>query len=268
MANAQSKNFLQFGEALIGDHNQTKIYAQDQRLDSLLNFDLYYKILSVFKGGSGTSALTTELTTRKNTMRSTKLGNGGGNISAIDGAINFIDNHDVARFLDSSSVSLAKYWNAITYLMTTSGIPCIYYNTENDTVGSTNDIGRKDMPDFNTTNKKTLSLIRKLSKIRKDNVTIRRGDITVLKDSSTTSGIFAFVRSDATLQNENVFVVFNNSNSKISVTINLGTYANSGDTLKNILYDEFGSEETLTVDTNKDVTIEINPHSPKIFKKQ
>eukprot|EP00455_Lapot_gusevi_P013040 TRINITY_DN1628_c0_g1_i9.p1 TRINITY_DN1628_c0_g1~~TRINITY_DN1628_c0_g1_i9.p1 ORF type:complete len:197 (-),score=66.83 TRINITY_DN1628_c0_g1_i9:100-660(-) len=41
----------------------------------------------------------------------------------------FVDNHDNARFLNSQS-DLALYQNALTYVLMSTGIPIVYYGTE------------------------------------------------------------------------------------------------------------------------------------------
>ena len=266
IAGSQNKKFIQFGEAFLGDHNLTTSFLSNQRLDSLLNFDLHYRMIDVFRNYAATSNISAEINTRKTVLRNTKITMGGGEIDAIEGAVNFLDNHDEARFLNVSTVPLEKYWNALTFLLTAQGIPCIYYNSENDTIGISSIDGRKDMPDFNTTGKKTLTLLRKLIKIRKDNIALRRGGIEVLKDFSGT-GILVFVRNDQNNPEENVFVLFNTSDSPINETIPLKSYSERGDTLKNILYSEFGITEIFKVNNNKEITVTIGPNSSKILKK-
>ena len=211
-----------------------------------------------------TNLLTKELDNRKQTHRNTPINNGGGEISAIDGAVNFIDNHDVTRFLSESGTSLEKMYLSLGYLMTTKGIPCIYYRTEQDTTGVTGIDGRIQLTDFDTTNKKTFTLIRILSKIRKDNVSLRRGDIAVLKDS-TTKGIFSFVRYDGN-DTENVIVVMNTSPVSINENITTTNYFTNGDTLENILYKEFNQTDNVTI-ANNSLTTTIEPYGIKIFKK-
>ncbi|MBP7553076.1 MAG: hypothetical protein KA885_06590 [Spirochaetes bacterium] len=261
-----NKKFMQFGEVYETTHEAMKIFSDSERLDSLLNFEFYSKCSSVFKNGGATNILTSELVNRKTKLRSVVTTNGAG-IDAISGAINFIDNHDVERFRNSTSVSVEKLRCAIMYMMTTLGIPCIYYNTENDTIGSSADAGRSDMPDFEVTNKKTFTLIRKLSKIRTDNVALRRGDMTVLKDS-TAAGIFAFARFTG-VADENVIVVLNNSNVVLeNQEIDVSSYATNGTALENILYKEFGvSDADLTVTDGK-ISVTVEANSMKIFKKK
>lgn len=254
------KNFLQFGEAWLGSHSELANYVGSSRFDSVLNYDLYFVMRTVF--GNIKDAYHTNAT--KELTEELKRRDSYSPASAGDLLVNFIDNHDNNRFLTDANGSLDRLWLALTYLMTTKGIPCLYYNTENNIQGDTN-TGRKDMPDFAVTNKRTFTLIRVLAKIRKENVALRRGEIEVLKDSDS-PGIFAFVRFNGDT-NENVFVCFNTSGQAISETIDVSSYASTGATLTNILYQEFGQNELVTVDDSCRVTVDIPAYSMKIYKK-
>ena len=260
-SNAGKSNFFQFGEVWIGYHPSLKDYidSSGSGLDSVLNFDLYYVMRTVF--GNATDAYhsnaTNELT------RELERRNSYSTASAGDLLVNFIDNHDNNRFLTDAGGDLDRLWMALTYLMTTKGIPYIYYNTENNILGD-NNTGRKDMPGFAVTNKRTFTLIRVLSKIRKENEALRRGAMAVLKDSNS-AGIFAFVRSNGE-SDENVYVFFNTSDQAISETIDVSGYALEGATLTNILYQEFGRDESVTVNSSQ-ITVNLPAYSMKIFKK-
>lgn len=263
------KNFFQFGEVWVGYHPTLAGYVNsDSGMDSVLNYDLYYVMRTVFAGAidsyhtSATHELTQELE-RRNSYSRGVISNGG-NISAADGLVNFIDNHDNNRFLTDAGGKLDRLWLALTYLMTTKGIPCIYYNTENNITG-TSTSGRKSMTNFSVTDKRTLTLLRVLSRIRTNNIALRRGTTTVLKDSTSGPGIFAFVGSTGT-QSDNIFVLLNTSNQTINVTIDLSGYVSDKDSLTNILYKEFAKDDSITVNGTS-ITVSIPSYSMKIFKK-
>lgn len=261
-AEVGGENFLQFGEVWNGSHSVLAKYVGNTGFDSVLNYDLYYVMRTVF--GNVKDAYHTNAT-RELTEELERRNNSYSPASASELLVNFIDNHDNNRFLTDANGSLDRLWMSLTYLMTTKGIPCIYYNTENNIQGDTN-TGRKDLPDFAVTNKRTFTLIRVLSKIRQENEALRRGTIDVLKDSDS-AGIFAFVRS---LSNddpsENVLVLLNTSGQTINETIEVSGYASDGAELKNILATEFGLAESVTV-ANGSVTVSIPAYSMKIFKK-
>ena len=241
--------FIQFGEVFDFDHAAGARYTQDSqgnpRLDSLLNFPLYDAIQAVFARGASTVRLTEELAARA-VLRGTAVDGGGAALSAIDGAVNFIDNHDVFRFLDSIEVSSDQETrrqimrSALSYVLTANGIPCIYYNTENDTVGDPaippghaikGDYARYDMPDFVTEGKPTFDLIRDLAAMRRDHVALRRGAMEVLADDSSTDrqgsplppGSFAFARRIPEQGADDIFVFINNSETAASHDVLVGT---------------------------------------------
>jgi glycosidase len=60
----------------------------------------------------------------------------------------FLDNHDVSRIYSELGEDFSKWKQAIAILMTTRGIPCLYYGTEILMSGFTNPDGlvRKDFP--------------------------------------------------------------------------------------------------------------------------
>ena len=61
----------------------------------------------------------------------------------------FLDNHDLSRFARKDDVGLDKYRQGVAFILTTRGIPQIYYGTELLFTGTKNEgdgIIRKDMP--------------------------------------------------------------------------------------------------------------------------
>jgi glycosidase len=282
--------FIQFGEVFDFNHGNGVRYTQNAarapRLDSLLNFPLYDAIQKVFAQGDSTTLLTQELSARA-ALRSTAVGSGGAGLSAIDGAVNFIDNHDVHRydvhrFLDTVTVSTHPETRkqvmraALSYLLTTKGIPCIYYNTENDTVGDPGippghmikgDYARHDLPDFVTTGKPTFDLIRELAVMRKAHVALRRGEMEVLADASSTDwrgvplpeGSFTFARRMPGNSAEEVFVFINNSEVTASQDVIVGT----GDLLAEI-YPSTGITHS---PTGQRVTVTVPPYGIKLLKR-
>ena len=61
--------------------------------------------------------------------------------------------------------------------------------------------------------------------------------------------------------------IFTITKEEIEETVDLKNYATNGDTLKNILYEEFGiTTDNVTV-SGTSITTKIEPYSMKIFKK-
>lgn len=139
----------------------------------------------------------------------------------------------------------------------------LLYNTENDITG-VKENGRKIMADFKTTGKPTFTLIRKLAKIRNENIALRRGDIKVLKDFNK-SGIFSFARFTKDVK-ENIMVLLNTSNKAIRENIDISSFEKDETNLTNILFKEFGIEDRITVNKGK-IETSIEPYSMKIYSK-
>lgn len=91
----------------------------------------------------------------------------------INDQVTFIDNHDMSRFMtlanNSSSVDMAY-----VVQMTSSGIPTIYYGSEQYATGASDPDNRGDMPSFNT-NSKAYKIISKLAPMRKANPALAYG---------------------------------------------------------------------------------------------
>jgi len=122
--------------------------------------------------------------------------------------MNFLDTHDVPRFLSYCGGDIEKLKLAATYMMTCVGIPSIFYGDECAIEGVTEPEYRKEMPWKYVVNMTELySYYMKLIRIRNSEVVLRRGSYkTVLTDDT---GLYVFVRS---LGEEKIYVVFNNSN--------------------------------------------------------
>jgi len=88
-----------------------------------------------------------------------------------DDLVTFIDNHDMSRFLSINNNN-NRLHQAIAFTLTSRGIPCIYYGTEqylhNDTSGGSDPYNRPMMNAFNS-NTTAYQLINKLSTLRRNN---------------------------------------------------------------------------------------------------
>ncbi len=118
-------------------------------------------------------------------------------------AVNFIDNHDLPRFL-SESRSKDGYHMALGLLMTLPGIPVIYYGDESYLVSSEGrgDPYNRPMMVFNNTTE-AARIIRTLAKLRKENDALAYGGFRDIYKSYTT---WAFERS---FGNEKALIIMN-----------------------------------------------------------
>ena len=107
--------------------------------------------------------------------------------------VHFIDNHDVPRFLYQYP-DKTRFRNALAFLMTTDGIPCLYYGTEQDFAGGPDPSNREDMWDSGfSTSGATFKWIQKLIKIRKELRCFATGAAPVFRFTEDRARHFGFL---------------------------------------------------------------------------
>lgn len=213
-------HFLTFGESVsisepFRDEGEQKLKGymgtkEKPYLNSMLGYPLYFEINRVLGRGRPTSQLGYRL------ELSMKVYDDPFTIP------NFIDNHDTPRFLTTGSV--AAFEQALALLFTVPGIPIVYQGTEQALRetrmamfhgGFHNDGGSFD-PES-----RAYRLIGELSKLRRSNPILTRGDLRVLASETAGAGVFAYQR---TLDGKSVTVIMNTAtHSVLAHRLNLGT---------------------------------------------
>ncbi len=166
-ANADSFMFGEWFQNSTSDplYRDSYKYANKSGI-SLLDFPLNNAIRNVF--GSANQSFTTI---------DGVLNTENANFNWKEDLVTFIDNHDMQRFLTINNNN-NRLHEAIAFVQTVRGIPCIYYGTEqylhNDTSGGGDPYNRPQMPGFGTTST-AYQLIKKLSDLRKSNVALAYG---------------------------------------------------------------------------------------------
>src|SRR5437868_980926 len=134
---------------------------------SLLDFPLNTAIRSVFGSNTNFSDIDSVIATE------------GNNFTWKEDLVTFIDNHDMARFLSINNNN-NRLHEAMAFTLTSRGIPCIYYGTEqylhNDTGGGTDPYNRPMMSSFSTTTT-AYQLVNKLSTLRHNNTALAYGSM-------------------------------------------------------------------------------------------
>lgn len=221
-------NFFQFGEAFDGHDDLLGRFTGNGQVDSVFYFSQKYRVYDgVFIHGNPTREIEDLFAERQ--VNYTNIPNvdgpvdeNGQGISPRNLLVNFIDNHDVARFRFLMNDTRAHH-NALFYLFTQDGIPCIYYGTEQRFSGGNDPANREDLWDsgYDQTGG-TFRFISTLNVIRKQFAPLRRGDFAIRWSTEERAdgpgddaGIFAFER---TYQGETVLVVLNSSHNKTSRT--------------------------------------------------
>lgn len=201
-------NFFTFGEIYnekIDDNKFIGSYTKDSSgsplIDSALNFPLEGTLKSVFKGGKPTSDFTKEITEMNKD-----------NYQHPEELVNFIDNHDMDRWLNDGTIANMK--QALAVIMTVPGVPCIYYGTEQGFTERRAAMFKEGYASGGTDHYDTTSemykFIQKLTSVRKANAVLRRGTIKVLKDDSKGTGILAY---KMTYNGQNAIMIYNTSSS-------------------------------------------------------
>ena len=134
---------------------------------SLLDFPLNTAIRNVFASNANFSDIDSVISTE------------GSNFTWKEDLVTFIDNHDMSRFLSANN-NQNRLHEALAFVLTSRGIPCIYYGTEqylhNDTGGGTDPYNRPMMQSFDTTTT-AYKLVGKLSALRRSNPAVPYGSM-------------------------------------------------------------------------------------------
>lgn len=266
----QDKNrFLMFGEAFDGNDELLGSYTQEDMLDSVFYFSQHYQVFrDVFmrahdeKQQKGTDQIASLWAQRRKNYRNEPQPDGIG-IAPSRALVNFMDNHDVARFLyeaqngtehsDEITARKAKgvLRNALTLLMTEEGIPCLYYGTEQDFSGGNDPANREVL--WNTgfsTSGETFRHFAKLARTRKLYDALRRGDTNVVWSTAHVgteedAGILAYERTGGDAGSAYVLVVVNTNDRKDSATADGGKVMKlTGAGVGSVLVDVLAPERT------------------------
>jgi alpha-amylase len=236
LAAENKTRFLMFGEAFDGNDALIGSYTGPGALDSVFYFSQHFTAFAnVFENaGSKSTAQGTAQIEQLWSQRKLDYGTvpqpDGIGIAPYKALVNFIDNHDVPRFLFASHGDTAALHNAITLLFTEDGIPNVYYGTEQDFTGGNDPANREVL--WTTgfpTDGATFAHIAKLARIRKAYLALRRADTKVVwssADAGTESdaGIFAFERAGGDAGGgAYALVILNSSGLKASSTSNGGS---------------------------------------------
>ncbi|NVB81716.1 MAG: alpha-amylase [Kofleriaceae bacterium] len=306
------QNFFIFGEAfdgkddLIGSYTWGGQDAQGKfgRLDSVFYFSQKYRgIDAVFAQGQPTKNLECLYNSRVGRNGTDTFCQTNGypqgpdyqpvpHASSADGGIglapqqvlvNFLDNHDLPRFMfEKSDPAILK--SALMYLMTWDGIPCVYYGTEQGFAGGVDPKNREDMFRGNealglapfATDHELFTFVQDLIKMRKDNVALRRGQVTpvwstTMSGARRDAGIFAFER---TVMGEQTALVVLNTSTQSSESCAptteggacLKTTLPAGSTLTDIM--PGGDGATFAVKADGTVAVTVPARSGRVLVKK
>jgi alpha-amylase len=213
---AGKRNFFMFGEAFDGDERLVGSYTNPNEMDSVFYFPQKYRVFdNIFQCGDGNTRDFENLVRDRQANYSSVAQPNGVGVAPSSVLVNFMDNHDVSRFLYGMNPTVAEGFMrdgrncstgvvdtrngrdverfrprllaALTYLLTEDGIPCIYYGTEQDFRGGNDPSNRERLWDtgFSTAERRadnsftTFGWTRRLIGLRRTYPALRRGTMSV-----------------------------------------------------------------------------------------
>ena len=265
-------NFFMFGEAPVPNDAKVGSYTGRMgdgpdshfKLDSILDYTLYYKINSLF----AVPRLGTDVLAKHYAAIAANY-----DPAAQNQLVTFLDNHDQPRFMSVRGATVTRLKVALVFLYTSQGIPCLYYGTEQAFDGGKDPWDREDMfagqfewgpsmgDNFNMTHP-IYQLVAKLNNFRRLYPEIATGKQTILYSTPKTPGLFAYTRR---IGDQEAIIVFNTAPMAQTLPANSTIYP-AGTKLQNLLDDR----ETLTIQAGDYVphivpTITVPAESAKIF---
>jgi glycosidase len=269
------EKFFMFGEAFDGRDDLIGSFTFNGEVDSAFYFSQKFQVYDgVFKYGAATKTIEELWTARQTNYADQPHANGIG-VPPRAVLVNFMDNHDVPRFLWPSN-TVAALHSALFLLLTQDGIPCLYYGTEQQFAGGNDPTNREPLwwSGFDTTNP-TFRHIRALIDLRKQYAPLRRGDLVVRWSTEHVAdeqdaGIFAFERS---LDGETVLVVVNSRDAAGETSTSatggedmLTSFA-PGTVLQNVFADD-DPNDTFTVDADGRLRVAVPARGGKVLVAQ
>jgi alpha-amylase len=254
------QNFILFGEIFAAPDDQMALYTQNSRLDSVEDFQFKYQVVDDTIKNSGPTKKAEQLLASRAALYPSQPAAGGITLSPQQAFVRFLDNHDTARFMyDKPSVAALK--NALAFLLTMDGIPCIYYGTEQALSGGNDPANRERFfPGGFDTNSETFKYTQSLLALRKQLAPLRRGDLTVVWSTDHAAneedaGIFAFERAAGS---DRVLVVLNVSDMQTSHTASGGSVMHTSFAPGTLLHAKFpeGASD-VTVDSTGGAVIQV-----------
>jgi glycosidase len=228
------KPVFTFGEWFLGTNEvdlNNHYFANNSGM-SLLDFRFAQKVRQVFRDNTDTMyGLNSMITDTYNSYED------------INDQVTFIDNHDMDRFTITNG-NTRKTDLALTLLLTSRGVPAIYYGTEQYMTGNGDPNNRAMMASFNKTTT-AYKIIQKLAPLRKTNPALSYGTTT---EKWINNDVYTYERKFG----NSVVLVAINKNLNTSVSVNgiytslpSGTYS---DFLSGIV-----SGNSITVNSNGSV---------------
>ncbi len=270
LAAAGKTNFFMFGEAFDGRDDLIGSFTLPGRLDSVFYFSQKFRVFDDVFGNGGPTSSIQRLLDERAVHYGQEPQQGGVGLPPTQVLVNFVDNHDVSRFLfgrnDERGRSTLRA--ALTYLYTQDGIPCLYYGTEQEFAGGNDPANREVLwqSGYSRTNP-TFQHIARLARVRRHYAALRRGSfelrwVTDRTGDAADAGIVAFERR--TESGDYALVVINANGDHPSTTGFEGDSMSVTAPANTALVDALTGER-FTVGGDQTLRIEVPPHTGYIL---
>jgi alpha-amylase len=304
---AGKRNFFMFGEAFDGDDRLVGSYTNPNEMDSVVYFPQKYRVFdNIFQCGDGrTQDLEALLRDRNGRYSNTPQPNGIG-VPPVQMLVNFLDNHDVSRFLYGLNPTVAdnlraggrdcstgvvdtrnprdierfrpRLHAALTFLFTEDGVPCLYYGTEQDFHGGNDPSNRERLWDsgYNTRDIRpdgsasTFGWIRRLATARRTYRALTHGNMSVrwvTQHTGTESD--AGMMAYERVDGENYALVVIHARDGAATTEHGGSTMQVSQPAGTVLVNVLGAEPAMvTVGTNGATNVGLGPWGSAVFVPQ
>lgn len=244
-----------FGEVFVGDVDYVSEY-QDYEW-GVLDFPYFFTVREAFAADTNMNALGDLFDQDYKYSNPNRLET-------------FLDNHDRARFLTWADDNYQRLRSGLTFLLTSRGVPVIYYGTEqaDDGNGNPSEVpiankdNRKDMESFSQTST-MYKHIKRLTQIKKAYPALQVGK---QREMWSDTNVYAFSRRVDSTGAETVTI---SSNSWGSQTRTIPLRAESSITIGTTLTNLMNTSDTVTVAaggvTGKQITVTLGEHESKVY---
>lgn len=247
----QHPNLTLLGEVFDGDTTKVSFYQTgrarfdgvDSGIESLFDFPLFYRLRETFGEGKPIKTVAEQLA-RDHVYENPNL------------LVTFVGLHDVDRFMNVKGADTTGLQLALTFILTSRGIPLIYYGDELALPGGGDPDNRRDFPGgfpgdprnaFTDAGRSPAEAavwnrVREVAQLRQRSDALKRGRLVHLDVQEYT---YAFARIHGT---ERLLIAFNSSLQPQTLTIPVHSAGwSEGQTLK----DHLGSDLTSTVTSGR-----------------
>ncbi|MBM6978811.1 MAG: hypothetical protein I3J03_03745 [Actinomyces succiniciruminis] len=244
-----------FGEVFVGDVDYVADYENYEW--GTLDFPYFFTTREVFSADTDMTALSTLFAQDYKYANPNQLET-------------FIDNHDRARFLTWANDDYQRLRSALAFLMSTRGVPVIYYGTEQaiDGNGNGNEVpiankdNRQDMTSFDES-ATIYTYIQRLNAVRAAVPALRTG---IQREMWSDQTVYSFSRRNDDSGNESITV---STNSWDTQTRTIPLRTESTLSVGDVLVDAMNTSNVVTVTaggiTGKQITVTLPEHSTAIF---